>query len=406
MDRRALQRFRKNRGAVFGLWMVLAILVFSFVVPIFLPHNPLTPDFESGRGPFGTPGAPSRSHWLGTDTVFRDVLVRLAYGGRLSLEVAFVATLISVVLGTAVGVLAGYFKGTRLRLDALADGFAASLVALACATYLSGAETLAVRTIALAAWIAVAAAIVRLLSSIDAAARRQLPSFPELLDAAFGAAVLLLLVRKRLLALSNLRAVIVVLCFAGSLAVLRLRGSSRLRYPRVDIDDAAMRAVDVLLAFPFLLLIMALSAAIDRTSKATIFLVLGLTAWTGAARVIRSKTLQVRELEFITASRGLGQSTPKILLRHVLPNIAGVTIVLATNSIAGMIVAEAALSFLGLSLPPPAASWGRMLDEGRSYYSMAPWLLFAPGLVILFAVLGFNLLGEGLRDAIDPRDAR
>ena len=406
MDRRALERFRKNRGAVVGLWMVLAILLFSFVLPLFLPHSPLIPDFENGRGPFGTPGAPSRLHWLGTDTVFRDVLVRLAYGGRLSLEVAFAATLISVTLGTGVGVLAGYFKGTRIRLDALADGFAALLVVLGAAAYVSGAPTLAIRTVALAAWIAIAGAIVRLVSCLDAAAQRRLPSFTELLDAAFGAAVCLLLIRQRLVALANARAVVVVLLFAGGLALLRLRASSRLRYVRVDVDDASMRAVDVLLAFPFLLLIMALSAAIDRTSEATIFLVLGLTAWTGAARVIRSKTLQVRELEFITASRSLGQSTTSIVVRHVLPNIAGVTIVLATNSIAGMIVAEAALSFLGLSLPPPAASWGRMLDEGRSYYSMAPWLLFAPGLVILFAVLGFNLLGEGLRDAIDPRDAR
>jgi peptide/nickel transport system permease protein len=133
--------------------------------------------------------------------------------------------------------------------------------------------------------------------------------------------------------------------------------------------------------------------------------VLGLTAWTGTARVIRAKTLQLRELEFVTASRALGQSTPSILLRHVLPNVVGVAIVLATNSVATMIVAEAALSFLGLSIPPPAASWGRMLDDGRPYATLAPWLLVAPAIAILLAVLGFNLLGEGLRDAFDPKDA-
>lgn len=386
--------------------MVLAILLFSFVVPWLLPHDALTPDFEHGRGPFGTPGAPSRIHWLGTDTVFRDVLVRLAHGGRLSLEVAFVATLISLMLGTAVGVVAGYFKGTRVRFDALLDGSALLVMGLGVTTRISGAPTLSARMIALAAWLVVSGALVRLSSLIDGGVRHQIPSIIEVLDGIFGVAVVALLAKRRLLALTDVRVVLGVLLFGAVLAVVRLRRSSTLRYLRVDLDDAAMRAVDVLLAFPFLLLIMALSAAIDRTSESTIFLVLGLTAWTGAARVIRSKTLQVRELEFITASRALGQSTASILVRHVLPNIAGVTIVLATNSVAAMIVAEAALSFLGLSLPPPAASWGRMLDEGRSYYSMAPWLLFAPGVVILFAVLGFNLLGEGLRDAIDPRDAR
>jgi ABC-type dipeptide/oligopeptide/nickel transport system permease subunit len=403
VDRRALDRFRKNRGAVVGLWLVLAIVVFSFVVPLFLPHDPLVPDFERGRGVFGTPGAPSRLHWLGTDTVFRDVLARLCHGGRLSLEVAFVATLISLVLGTTVGVLAGYFKGTRLRVDALGDGLAVALSLLAACSVAAGSRTLAIRMLALAAWMLAAGALLRLVSLAEGLARRRAVAIVDYVDGAFALALLVLFYRTRL---ADLRTIAAVLVVGFALAVLRLRQPSRLRFARVDVDDAAMRAVDVLLAFPFLLLIMALSAAIDRTSESTIFLVLGLTAWTGAARIVRSKALQIRELEFIMASRALGQSTIGILFRHVLPNVAGVTIVLATNSVAGMIVAEAALSFLGLSLPPPAASWGRMLDEGRTYYAMAPWLLFAPGLVILLAVLGFNLLGEGLRDAFDPKDAR
>ncbi len=391
-----------------GLWLVLAIVVFSFVVPLFLPHDPLVPDFEHGRGAFGTPGAPSRLHWLGTDTVFRDVLARLCHGGRLSLEVAFVATLISLVLGTAVGVLAGYFKGTRVRLDALSDGSALGLAALALCGLAAGSRTLPVRALGLAAWLIAGAALLRIVFIAEGLVRRRAAALLDYLDGAFAVAVVALLARKRLAALAELRTVAVVLGVGVALALLRFssKRESALLFPRIDVDDAAMRAVDVLLAFPFLLLIMALSAAIDRTSEATIFLVLGLTAWTSAARIVRSKALQIRELEFITASRALGQSTLGILWRHVLPNVAGVTIVIATNSVAAMIVAEAALSFLGLSLPPPAASWGRMLDEGRTYYAMAPWLLYAPGLVILFAVLGFNLLGEGLRDAFDPRDAR
>ena len=106
----------------------------------------------------------------------------------------------------------------------------------------------------------------------------------------------------------------------------------------------------------------------------------------------------------MVASRALGQSTPRLLVRHVLPNVAGLAIVLATNGVAALIVAEAALSFLGLSLPPPAASWGRMLDEGRPYFDAAPWLVVGPGVAILLAVLGFNLLGEGLRDVLDPKE--
>jgi ABC-type dipeptide/oligopeptide/nickel transport system permease subunit len=231
----------------------------------------------------------------------------------------------------------------------------------------------------------------------------------DVTDALFGAAVLYLLARRGLGAFSDHRMSAIVAAVGAASVVVRTvserRAPSRLPFLRVDFDDVAMRGVDVLLAFPFLLLVMALSAAIERTSEATIFLVLGLTAWTGTARVIRSKTLQLRELEFVVASRALGQSTPRILVQHILPNVVGIAIVLGTNSVASMIVAEAALSFLGLSLPPPAASWGRMLDEGRPYYSVAPWLLLSPAVAILIAVLGFNLLGEGLRDAFDPKDA-
>jgi peptide/nickel transport system permease protein len=169
------------------------------------------------------------------------------------------------------------------------------------------------------------------------------------------------------------------------------------------LDAALMRIVDIGLAFPFLLLVMALAAALDRTTPTTILLTLGLTGWLGTARIVRAKTMQLRNLDFVTASRALGQSTPGIMLRHVLPNVAGPLVVVATVSVAQMILAESVLSFLGGGIAPPTPTWGHMLFEGQDYFTAAPWISLAPGLAIMASVLGFNMLGEGLRDALDPR---
>jgi peptide/nickel transport system permease protein len=169
------------------------------------------------------------------------------------------------------------------------------------------------------------------------------------------------------------------------------------------LDAALMRIVDIGLAFPFLLLVMALAAALDRTTPTTILLTLGLTGWLGTARIVRAKTMQIRNLDFVTASRALGQSTPGIMLRHVLPNVAGPLLVVATVSVAQMILAESVLSFLGGGIAPPTPTWGHMLFEGQDYFTAAPWISLGPGLAIMASVLGFNMLGEGLRDALDPR---
>jgi ABC-type dipeptide/oligopeptide/nickel transport system permease subunit len=169
------------------------------------------------------------------------------------------------------------------------------------------------------------------------------------------------------------------------------------------VDALLMRLVDVGLAFPFLLLVMALSAAMDRTTPLTILLTLGLTGWLGTARIVRAKTMQLRNLDFVTASRALGQRTPLVLVRHVLPNIAGPLVVVATVSVAQMILAESVLSYLGGGITPPTPTWGHMLFEGQDYLTTSPWIALGPGLAIMASVLGFNLLGEGLRDALDPR---
>jgi peptide/nickel transport system permease protein len=169
------------------------------------------------------------------------------------------------------------------------------------------------------------------------------------------------------------------------------------------LDAALMRVVDVGLAFPFLLLVMALAAALDHTTPVTVLLTLGLTGWLGTARIIRAKTMQLRNLDFVTAARALGQTTPAIMVRHILPNVAGPLLVVATVSVAQMILAESVLSYLGAGIAPPTPTWGHMLFEGQDYFTTSPWISLAPAGTIMASVLGFNMLGEGLRDALDPR---
>ncbi len=190
-----------------------------------------------------------------------------------------------------------------------------------------------------------------------------------------------------------------VLLAGGVLGLRRPAG------PLLDVDGWLMRLADVLLAFPFLLLVMAIGASLDRTTAVTIFVTLGATGWLGMARVLRAKTMQVRGLDYVEASRALGQSTAGVLLKHVFPNVVGTLIVTATVLIAQMIIADSILSYLGVGISPPTPTWGRMLLEGQDDYLVAPWLVAAPAAAILLAVWGFNMLGEGLRDALDPRDA-
>ena len=285
-DPRAIARFKKNRGAVVGLLLVAALVLFALFGPLLAGQSPNLSDFAHGRGADGRLAGPSAVHWLGVDQIFRDVFSRLAHGARVSLVVAFVATALSVLVGGAIGVVSGYAQGTRLQ----------------------------------------------------------------------------------------------------------------------ALDTALMRFVDVGLSFPYLLLVMAIGAAVGETTIVTLLLVLGLTSWFGTARLMRSKTLQVRSLDFILAARALGQDTPRLLLKHVLPNVMGALIVIGSASIANMIIAESVLSYLQLALPPPQASWGRMLYEAQPYYTLTPRLVILPGVMIFLAVLGFNLVGEGVRDALDPQD--
>jgi ABC-type dipeptide/oligopeptide/nickel transport system permease subunit len=174
--------------------------------------------------------------------------------------------------------------------------------------------------------------------------------------------------------------------------------------PLVDVDGWLMRLVDAVLAFPFLLLVMALGAALETTSATTILVILGVTGWLGTARVIRAKTLQIRSFEYVEAARALGAPTPAVIVRHVLPNVAGTWVVTATVLAAQMIVADSVLGYLGVGISPPTPTWGRMLYEGQDDLGTAPWLVAAPGAAIVLAVWGFNMLGDGLRDALDAAE--
>jgi ABC-type dipeptide/oligopeptide/nickel transport system permease subunit len=168
------------------------------------------------------------------------------------------------------------------------------------------------------------------------------------------------------------------------------------------VDALVMRLADITLAFPTLLLLIAVAAAV-RPSLPVVFVVIGLVGWAGMARLVRSQVLVLRRAEFVLAAQALGARDRRVVLRHLLPNVRTQIIIAATLGIAGAIMAEAALSFVGLGAQPPTPSWGAMVADGRDLLRVAPWVSFAPGLAIGVAVLGFNLVGDGLREAYDPR---
>ncbi len=170
------------------------------------------------------------------------------------------------------------------------------------------------------------------------------------------------------------------------------------------VEGLIMRVADVTLAFPSLLLLIAIAAAV-RPSLPVVFVVIGVVGWAGMARLVRGQVLVVRGLEYVQAARALGASDVRIIARHLLPNVVAPVIVAATLGIGGAIMAESALSFIGLGAQPPTPSWGAMVAEGRDLLRVAPWVSLVPGLAIGLAVLGTNLLGDGLRDALDVRRA-
>ena len=168
------------------------------------------------------------------------------------------------------------------------------------------------------------------------------------------------------------------------------------------IDMIIMRITDILLAFPGILLAIALVAVLGPSINNEIF-ALAIIGWVGYARLVRGQVLKVREMEYVTAAKALGAKSPRVIALHVLPNVMNPVIVMATLGLAGAILAEAALSFLGLGVQPPTPSWGGMLNYGRPYLGEANHLTIFPGAAIMLAVMGLNFLGDGMIDALDPK---
>lgn len=168
------------------------------------------------------------------------------------------------------------------------------------------------------------------------------------------------------------------------------------------IDSVIMRVADVFMAYPFMLLTISVIAVLGN-SIFNLILVLGLSDWVTYARTIRGSVLSIKEKEFVLAARSVGTRHRVILLRHIFPNVLSPILVLATVRVANIIIWESGLSFLGMGVPPPMPTWGRMLAEGRVYITDAWWLVTLPGLAIMLTILSINLLGDGLRDALDPR---
>ena len=272
------KRFRKDRLAVAGLFLIAIFVAAAVAAPVLAPYNP-NEQFFDGLTLEGSPLPPNRQFWFGTDTNGRDQFSRLLYGAQTSLMIGIVANGLAVLAGTALGLVAGYVRG-----------------------YL-------------------------------------------------GAAI--------------------------------------------------MRLTDLMMAFPPLLLAIAL-AAILKPGLNIVILVIALVNWVQIARVIYTETVGLSEREYIEAARALGAGTGRILLRHMLPHLIPTVIVYATLGIATTVLLEAMLSFLGRGVQPPTPAWGMMIFESQSYFLNAPWLVFIPGAAILILALAFNLVGDGLRDALDP----
>jgi peptide/nickel transport system permease protein len=281
---------------------------------------------------------------LGTDDLGRDVFARMLQGAWVSLTVGFVAVGISVAIGILFGGLAGYFGQRTVRTTHLTAAVAvAAAIGLAATGKPVGA---AVATVAALVWC--------LLIVKQRDAQEPLPR--------------------------------------GKFWQARL----------VTVDTLIMRLVDIMLCFPSFFLILTVVALLPPSLYA-IMIVIGLTSWMGTTRFVRAEFLALREQDFVAAAKALGVSSGRIIFRHMMPNAVGPVLVSATIGIASAILTEAGLSFLGFGVPPPHATWGNILSDGKRFIFDAPWLTFAPGIVILVVVLAFNLFGEGLRDILNPK---
>ncbi len=274
----AWRRLRRNRLAVFAAVFLLVMSTLAALAP-WLPGlaNPALQDLAKGAA------GPSWQHWFGTDELGRDLFARVLYGGRISLMVGLVGTLVSLIIGVTWGAIAGYVGG---------------------------------RT-----------------------------------------------------------------------------------------DEIMMRIVDVLYALPYIFLVILLLVFFSK-SLLMLFVALGLVQWLTMARIVRGQVLSLKNQPFVEAARALGASDAAIVFRHIVPNTLGPVIIYTTLTVPAVILQEAFLSFLGLGVQPPGASWGTLVSDGAKLLALFPWLVVFPGLAMSLTLLAFNFVGDGLRDALDPQGRR
>ncbi len=309
---------------------------------------------------FGSAAAPSSDYKLGTDGLGRDVLSRVIYGARVSLFAAVVATAIVVILGVIIGMVAGYYRG---KIDTLLSR-TMDLV-------------LAFPVLLLALGLGAACAIAGCL-------RAQGTGWRMLI-----AALVLVVVSLVLAAISHLRG------RGGFGAITRADWLLRLS-----------PAIVIALGGLTLLFFSDEKSTLINPGLPLVIFVIAFSQWPYMARLIRGQVLSLREKEFVEAARSLGASDARIIFRHILPNLVATIMVYATLLIPANVLFEAALAFLGIGVQPPTASWGAMIQDATSTFTSAWWYMTFPGVALLFTVLAFNLVGDGLQDALNPRTAR
>jgi oligopeptide transport system permease protein len=273
----AWMRLKKNRMAVIGGVFIVTMALIAILTPWIAPYSYDAQDLKLGAA------APSAAHWLGTDTLGRDLLTRIMYGGRISLMVGFLATAVALVVGVLYGTISGFLGGR--------------------------------------------------------------------------------------------------------------------------VDMLMMRIVDVIYGLPFIIFVVLLMVIFGRNIL-LLFMAIGAVEWPTMARIVRGQVLNLRKQEFVEAAIAMGLSQKQIILRHLIPNVLGPIIVYTTLTIPSVMLTEAFLSFLGLGVQPPMSSWGLLISGGAESMEEYPWLLIFPGLVLSLTLFSLNFLGDGLRDALDPKASK
>jgi peptide/nickel transport system permease protein len=357
------RRLRRDKVALLALAVIVLLIVVAVfagqIVKLFGAHPPNAQNSDA-LDSFGSAAAPGHGYIMGTDALGRDVFSRTIYGARISLATAFVATGLIVMIGVTLGMIAGYYRGfvdTALsRSMDVVLAFPVLLLALGLGAACSLKGCLTADSVGRDLFIV---AFVILLFPVVAAAISQLRGRP------------------------GFRGI------SGSDWVLRLA-------PGVVFLFAAI-------VFSF---VVSSNATLIQPGLPVVIFVITLAGWPYMARIIRGQVLSLREKEFVEAARSLGASDARIIFRHILPNLVAPIIVYTTLLIPTNILFEAALSFLGVGVQPPTASWGAMIADAIAIFDTAWWYMTFPGVALLLTVLAFNLIGDGLQDALNPRTGR